>query len=471
MVGRRDAKRDIQPIDLPRGPPARTSPTRDLDRRDASPARTSPARSSTPRSLTGANFTGVRLPDSNTGSGRLRIEDSELRLPEAEVIRDDGALPLITPNVSLGERPFLHPSTRMPTGVPRWATPAIHPHSGCPPARLRAACPAQKAQCRHRRCTMSENLAHLRNRAGSIRFSCPTTGSCSGAPQRQRHLRLLRLFVRSARPEGLCSLSVLLSDLEPMWLPGDVEVEVSGETFHAEVIRQADRRGPRGGSHVAVLVLEPGSHHHSAIAVFVNGFLVLATSLVGDVAAALGEHVLATLDEHCGYFRRRGRGQADRVNTAMSAAGPSTALVTGHGFAVRLIRLVASPSRPTCPPSRARTALPLRQYGNTHRRTTCAADNGEAHDGFGQAARKLWSAEVITDRYHSSRTGRAAARPAMEQPWWTSGCCPRLAAAPVTGVGSWIGRGCGRMCVSGLPTALVWALGVCDGRVRAVHAR
>src|SRR5258708_37403167 len=33
------------------------------------------------------------------------------------------------------------------------------------------------------------------------------------------------------------------------------------------------------------------------------------------------QDVLATLDEHCGYFRRRGRRQADRVNTAMSAAG------------------------------------------------------------------------------------------------------------------------------------------------------
>jgi hypothetical protein len=55
------------------------------------------------------------------------------------------------------------------------------------------------------------------------------------------------------------------------------------------------------------------------------GYAVLATSLIGDVAAALGEHVLATLDEHCGYFRRRARGQADRVNTAMSAAGPSNA--------------------------------------------------------------------------------------------------------------------------------------------------
>ena len=31
-----------------------------------------------------------------------------------------------------------------------------------------------------------------------------------------------------------------------------------------------------------------------------------------DIAAALGEHLLATRDEHCGYFRRRRRGQADR---------------------------------------------------------------------------------------------------------------------------------------------------------------
>jgi hypothetical protein len=31
---------------------------------------------------------------------------------------------------------------------------------------------------------------------------------------------------------------------------------------------------------------------------------VLATSLFGDVAAALGEHGSATLDEHCCYLRR-----------------------------------------------------------------------------------------------------------------------------------------------------------------------
>jgi hypothetical protein len=54
-----------------------------------------------------------------------------------------------------------------------------------------------------------------------------------------------------------------------------------------------------------------------------RGSLLLATSLIGDVAAALGEHVLATLNEHFGYLRRHGRGQPYRVNTVMSAAGLS----------------------------------------------------------------------------------------------------------------------------------------------------
>ena len=47
-------------------------------------------------------------------------------------------------------------------------------------------------------------------------------------------------------------------------------------------------------------------------ALAVLGDSLLATSLIGDIAAALGEHALATLDEDCGYFRRRGRRQADR---------------------------------------------------------------------------------------------------------------------------------------------------------------
>lgn len=85
-------------------------------------------------------------------------------------------------------------------------------------------------------------------------------------------------------------MSVLLPDLEPVWLPGDVEVQVSGETFHAEAIWRADRHGPRGGPHVAVLVVEPGNpHDHSAIAVFVNGFHVgyLSRKIAGAVQPSL----------------------------------------------------------------------------------------------------------------------------------------------------------------------------------------
>jgi hypothetical protein len=77
---------------------------------------------------------------------------------------------------------------------------------------------------------------------------------------------------------------------EPVWLPGDVEVQVSGETFHAEAIREADRRGRPGVPDVAVLVTEPGNpHDHSAIAVFVNGFLVghLSREIAGAVQPAL----------------------------------------------------------------------------------------------------------------------------------------------------------------------------------------
>jgi hypothetical protein len=73
-------------------------------------------------------------------------------------------------------------------------------------------------------------------------------------------------------PQGMNSLSVPPSMPEPAWLPGDVEVQVSGETFHAAAIREACRSRP-GVPDVAVLVPEPGNpHDHSAIAVYVNRF-------------------------------------------------------------------------------------------------------------------------------------------------------------------------------------------------------
>jgi Protein of unknown function (DUF4236) len=57
------------------------------------------------------------------------------------------------------------------------------------------------------------------------------------------------------------------------WLPGRVDVQVSGETFHSAAIREACRSSRPGAPDVAVLVAEPGNpHDHSAIAVHVNGF-------------------------------------------------------------------------------------------------------------------------------------------------------------------------------------------------------
>jgi len=94
-------------------------------------------------------------------------------------------------------------------------------------------------------------------------------------------------------------LSVLPSGPEPVWLPGNVEVQVSGETFHAAAIREADRHRPPGVTDVAVLVLEPNNpHDHSAIAVFVNGFL--AGHLSREIAGAVQPSLIAFAAANCG---------------------------------------------------------------------------------------------------------------------------------------------------------------------------
>jgi len=94
-------------------------------------------------------------------------------------------------------------------------------------------------------------------------------------------------------------LSLLPSGPEPVWLPGNVEVQVSGETFHAEAIREADRHRPPGVTDVAVLVLEPNNpHDHSAIAVFVNGFL--AGHLSREIAGAVQPSLIAFAAANCG---------------------------------------------------------------------------------------------------------------------------------------------------------------------------
>ena len=62
MVGRRDAKRDIQPIDLTGADLTRADLTARLDRARFAGANLTGAKLDS-ADLTGANFTGVRLPD------------------------------------------------------------------------------------------------------------------------------------------------------------------------------------------------------------------------------------------------------------------------------------------------------------------------------------------------------------------------------------------------------------------------
>jgi hypothetical protein len=92
--------------------------------------------------------------------------------------------------------------------------------------------------------------------------------------------------------QGVPTLPVPLSSPEPAWLPGDVEVQVSGETFHAAAIREACRSSQPGVPDVAVLVPEPGNpHDHSAIAVYVNRFH--AGYLLRQIAAAVQPALIA----------------------------------------------------------------------------------------------------------------------------------------------------------------------------------
>jgi HIRAN domain len=82
------------------------------------------------------------------------------------------------------------------------------------------------------------------------------------------------------------------SSPEPAWLPGNVEVQVSGETFHAAAIQEACRSSRPGVPDVAVLLPEPGNPHDpSAVAVYVNQFH--AGYLSRQIAAAVQPALVA----------------------------------------------------------------------------------------------------------------------------------------------------------------------------------
>ena len=83
VVGRRDAKRDIQPIDLTADQRRAPRPTR------ASPARTWTGAKLDSADLTGANFTGVRLPDGIwVPEGWIEDSDSGFLKPKLSEITD-----------------------------------------------------------------------------------------------------------------------------------------------------------------------------------------------------------------------------------------------------------------------------------------------------------------------------------------------------------------------------------------------
>jgi tetratricopeptide (TPR) repeat protein len=57
-----------------------------------------------------------------------------------------------------------------------------------------------------------------------------------------------------------------------VWLPGRIEVQVAGESFHQDAIHAVEEYSPPGSPLVAVLVPDPGNAHDSnAVAVHVNG--------------------------------------------------------------------------------------------------------------------------------------------------------------------------------------------------------
>lgn len=54
-----------------------------------------------------------------------------------------------------------------------------------------------------------------------------------------------------------------VSSGQPVWLPGRIEVQVAGESFHQEAIHAVEEGSPPGSPLVAVLVPDPGNAYDS----------------------------------------------------------------------------------------------------------------------------------------------------------------------------------------------------------------
>jgi hypothetical protein len=83
---------------------------------------------------------------------------------------------------------------------------------------------------------------------------------------------------------------------EPVWLPGNVEVQIVGETFYLAAIKAATRRVPPGSRLPAVLIAEPDNPHDAnAVGVYLNGQRVghQAREIAPAVRAALAKFAAA----------------------------------------------------------------------------------------------------------------------------------------------------------------------------------
>jgi hypothetical protein len=80
------------------------------------------------------------------------------------------------------------------------------------------------------------------------------------------------------------------SSTAPVWLPGDVEVQIAGESFHTRAIQAAQFEGSLGGGITAVLRTEPENPHSDhAVAVHLRGRHAgyIPHAISGQVHAAL----------------------------------------------------------------------------------------------------------------------------------------------------------------------------------------
>lgn len=84
---------------------------------------------------------------------------------------------------------------------------------------------------------------------------------------------------------------VLPGGVVPVWLPGDVDVQVAGESFHSDAILAALFEASSTDSLTAALVPEPDTPHEHAVAVYLQGRHVgyLPHGVGGNVQPALLE--------------------------------------------------------------------------------------------------------------------------------------------------------------------------------------